>query len=214
MGKIRLGILGGFSGKVGTVIGSSWKSTDYMHALAKHVKNPNTEGQQMQRNRFRTTVNFLTSMLPFIQVGFKQYAKKQTEFNAAVSYTLKNAIAGEYPEYTIDYEKVLVSRGKLAKVYNGQVSVIPGEVKFTWGDNSDERNASADDIAMALVYDSETTESFFTTRGEGRRRGIPTQVINIPARNVGHKIETYLSFMSADGKQVSNSVFLGELIAQ
>lgn len=214
MGKIKQGILGGFSGKVGTVIGSSWKGTDYMHAIAKHVKNPNTEGQQMQRDRFRTTINFLTSMVPFVQVGFKQYAKKQSEFNAAVSYTIKNAITGDYPEYVIDYEKVLVSRGKLAKASGGRASVNPGEVKFTWEENDDERYASADDVAMALVYDSESGESFYTTAGDGRRRGRPTQIINIPARSIGHKIETYLSFVSADGKYVSNSVFLGELTAE
>ena len=30
MGTIKQGILGGFSGKVGTVVGSSWKGISYM----------------------------------------------------------------------------------------------------------------------------------------------------------------------------------------
>lgn len=34
MGTIKQGILGGFSGKVGTVVGSTWKSVHYMRALA------------------------------------------------------------------------------------------------------------------------------------------------------------------------------------
>ena len=33
MGKINQGILGGFSGKVGTVVGGSWKGTAYMRGL-------------------------------------------------------------------------------------------------------------------------------------------------------------------------------------
>ena len=45
MGKINQGILGGFSGKVGTAVGSTWKSINYMRALAISVHNPNTVKQ-------------------------------------------------------------------------------------------------------------------------------------------------------------------------
>ena len=34
MGTINQGILGGFSGKVGTVIGGSWKGITYMRGIA------------------------------------------------------------------------------------------------------------------------------------------------------------------------------------
>ena len=40
MGTIKQGILGGFSGKVGTVIGGSWKGISYMRSQAQSVKNP------------------------------------------------------------------------------------------------------------------------------------------------------------------------------
>ena len=53
MGKIKQGILGGFKGKVGTVIGSSWNGIAYMRGLAQSVKNPNTSGQQTQRGFFK-----------------------------------------------------------------------------------------------------------------------------------------------------------------
>ncbi|MCQ2320632.1 MAG: DUF6266 family protein [Bacteroidales bacterium] len=53
MGTIKQGILGGFSGKVGTVIGSSWKGISYMKGRAQSVKNPKTAAQTMQRNYFK-----------------------------------------------------------------------------------------------------------------------------------------------------------------
>jgi hypothetical protein len=34
MGKIKQGILGGFSGTVATVVGATWKGIDYMCGLA------------------------------------------------------------------------------------------------------------------------------------------------------------------------------------
>lgn len=48
MGKINQGILGGFSGKVGNVIGGNWKGIDYMRVKPASVANPQTEGQVNQ----------------------------------------------------------------------------------------------------------------------------------------------------------------------
>ena len=90
MGTIKQGILGGFSGRVGTVVGSTWKSVHYMRALAVSVNNPNTEKQQSQRNKFSTALNFLKTMTPFVRIGYKNYTKDQSAFNAAMSYILKN----------------------------------------------------------------------------------------------------------------------------
>lgn len=39
MGTIKQGILGGFSGKVGTVVGGTWKGISYMRSIAQNIKN-------------------------------------------------------------------------------------------------------------------------------------------------------------------------------
>lgn len=66
MGTIKQGILGGFSGKVGTVIGSSWKGISYMRGRAQNVKNPQTEKQIEQRSKFALTLDFLKPITPFV----------------------------------------------------------------------------------------------------------------------------------------------------
>ena len=53
MGKIKQGILGGFKGKVGTVIGSSWNGISYMKGRPQSVRNPRTDAQVQQRNYFK-----------------------------------------------------------------------------------------------------------------------------------------------------------------
>ena len=53
MGKIKQGILGGFKGKVGTVIGASWNGSAYMKGLPQSQKDPKTAAQLAQRNFFR-----------------------------------------------------------------------------------------------------------------------------------------------------------------
>lgn len=108
MGTIKQGILGGFSGKVGSVIGGSWKGISYMRSQAQSVKNPQTTGQVNQRTKFAIALAFLKPITEAIRVGFKLYAQKQTAFNAAMSYTLANAISGtSSDDYALDYANAL-----------------------------------------------------------------------------------------------------------
>ena len=69
MGKIKQGILGGFKGKVGTVIGASWNGIAYMRGLPQSIKNPKTAAQQAQRDFFRE-VQDLVGQLSYEQLVF------------------------------------------------------------------------------------------------------------------------------------------------
>ena len=86
MGTIKQGILGGFSGKVGSVVGASWKGIAYMRSLPQSVTNPRTEGQVNQRSKFAVTLGFLQPITTYLRVGYKGYASGKTAFNAAMSY--------------------------------------------------------------------------------------------------------------------------------
>ena len=52
MGTIKKGILGGFSGKVGNVIGSSWKGISYMRSMPQNVTQTRSAAQSAQKERF------------------------------------------------------------------------------------------------------------------------------------------------------------------
>ena len=69
MGKIKQGILGGFKGKVGTVIGSSWNGISYMRGIAQSVKNANTPAQQTQRAFFKEVMG-ISGQLSNEQLAF------------------------------------------------------------------------------------------------------------------------------------------------
>ena len=151
MGTIKQGILGGFSGKVGTVVGSSWKGISYMRGQAQSVKNPRTAKQMAQRDKFSLALSFIRPIQSFIQVGFKTYAQKQSEFNAAMSYTMKNVIKGTYPSFSIDYTKAMVARGSLALPMEIQKQNVSGQISVSWADNSGTANALDTDFAMLLA---------------------------------------------------------------
>ena len=207
MGTIKQGILGGFSGKVGTVVGGSWKGISYMRSQAQSVKNPRTEGQVSQRSKFALTLAFLKPITAYLRTGFKTYAHKQTAFNAAMSYTVKNAISGDYPDYLLDYSKVLVSRGTLTPADNAAVAASAGKLTFSWDDNSGTGEALATDLAMPLVFNSDKGIAVFNTAAATRAEG--TTGVNVPADWSGDTVELYLGFVSADGKTVANSIYIG-----
>ncbi len=210
MGKINQGILGGFSGKVGNVIGGNWKGIDYMRVKPASVANPQTEGQVDQRTKFSTVLQFLQPLKDFIKVGYKSYAIKMTQFNSAMSYILKNAVTGDYPDYTIDYANALISRGSLASVLNGTAaSSASGVVEFTWNDNSSEGNAQATDKAMIVTYNQSKGEAIFVTAGAARSAG--TQTLTVPDDFSGDSVECFIAFISEDGLSVSNSKYVGSI---
>jgi hypothetical protein len=207
MGKINQGILGGVSGKIGNVVGGSWKGIDYLRIMPASVANPKTPAQVDQRSKFVTVLKFLQSITPFLRVGYKTQAIKMTQFNAAMSDTLKNSVTGTYPNYVIDYGNVLLSKGSLPNVLNpSAASVIPGNnIAVSWTDNSGMGDATATDKAMVVVYCPDLNDATYITEG-GSSRDSETHTIAVPSSYVGKDVEVYISMISEDGSKISDSL--------
>lgn len=210
MGKINLGILGSFSGKVGNVVGGNWKGISYMRAKATSASNPRTDGQVNQRTKFALVLAILKPITGFLRVGYKKYAIKQTAFNAAMSYILNNAVTGSSSaDYSIDLSKVLVSRGNLTGVANAQSTSANGVVILTWDDNFGSGTATHTDKALIVVLNPTRAESLFDAGGN--QRVLVTEDISVQANWVDENVYVFPSFITADGKEVANSVYLGSV---
>ncbi|MGY5846585.1 DUF6266 family protein [Salegentibacter sp. HM20] len=207
MGIIRQGVLGGISGKIGNIVGASWKGINYLRIKPASLANPRTPLQVNQRNKFQAVLEFLQPNLGFLKVGFKYLANKQSAFNAAMSYTLNNAITGIAPNFSVDYAQALVSRGNLPGVLNGAANFsASGQIGFSWDDNTG-GEAVATDRAMLLVYNPAKKESTYTVEGVGR--SAEAETLAIPGSYAGDTVHVYMAFVSEDGTKVSNSAYLG-----
>lgn len=206
MGTIKQGILGGFSGRVGTVVGGTWKSVHYMRALAINIKDARTDKQLCQRGRFREVVNFLKIITPFIRIGYRNYEQGKSAYNAATSYLLKYAVTGCGEEAALDFEKVRVSRGSLTPALDAAVAVESGKASFSWTDNSDTGDALATDQAMVLVYNKDRQEVVYNVAAG--TRGDATAELTLPTGWDSEALAVYLGFCSEDGERVANSVCL------
>jgi len=212
MGKISQGVLGGFSGNVGNVVGGSWKGIDYMRIKPASVANPRTAGQVGQRSKFSIVLNFLQPMTEFLRVGFKLYAIKMTQFNSAMSYNLNHAVSGTYPNFVIDYASSLVSRGQLIGAIGATAtSTTAGVVDFTWTDNSGagKSKAKSTDKALLLIYND--TKGIAIYDLEGASRDSAGQTLAMPADFTGDNVEAFIGFISENRTEVADSVYIGSV---
>ncbi|MBS1495641.1 MAG: hypothetical protein JSU03_01745 [Bacteroidetes bacterium] len=207
MGTFNKGILGGFSGKVGTVIGGNWKGIDYMRSKGNKRNLAPTQAQQAQQLKFGLCVRFVQSMSGLVETSFHNFAVKKTGINSALSYTLKNAVTGTFPTFSIDYSNALVSRGDLPNVLAPSIVMGAGSMlNYAWTDNSGVGIAKATDKAILVAYCPSLNQCIYTT-GSATRNTL-TDSLNLTAFS-GKQVETYIGFISADGFNVASSIYTG-----
>lgn len=208
MGTFQKGILGPFSGKVGTVIGGTWKGIDYMRSKSSRRNFVPSQKQLEQQMKFALMMRFLQPMSALLEITFNDYAVKQTGVNSAFSYNFKNAIAGSYPSFSINYTEVLISRGTLPNVLGPAVTSGAGSiVTFSWSDNSGVSTAKATDQAVLVAYCPAMQQSIF---GGGEMRSALTADLNLLSFT-GQVVETYIGFMSDDQKNIAISIYTGQV---
>src|SRR5450432_2498888 len=94
MGTFKKGIMGGFNGKVGSVVGSSWRGKTVMKSLPKDKKGGFSDSQKQQQAKFALIVKFLQPLSDFMNLAYKKVASKMSGFNKVLSDNLKDAITG------------------------------------------------------------------------------------------------------------------------
>ena len=208
MGIIKQGILGGFSGKVGNVVGASWKGIDYIRSLPSSVRNPRTPRQVKQRTKFSLVQGFLTSMTPFIRIGFKNYTGQHSAVNAAMSYNLQNGVKGEDDNFELDYPNLLVSRGELFSTTLALATVDGNNITVEW-ETIIANDAKEKDEVYVVLFNKSKGVSIYNSERIYRMAGETN--FDIPALWDGDTVECYVAFKALDGKAMSNSKYAGNV---
>lgn len=151
MGKIKKGILGGFIGKVGTVVGSVWKGIDYMRSLATSVSNPKTKSQVTVRSNFSTIARIMASANTLLKESNWRLAKKQSAFNAAVRINYENAIVND----AVDMGKLAFgefSRKELTNLHTAfENDGYNFSLKLNWVNDADNIASFPDDMVAVVI---------------------------------------------------------------
>ena len=211
MGTIKKGILGGFSGKVGTVIGASWKGIDYMRSLPKKSSKPPTQLQLDVRARMALAMGFLNPVLPLIRVGYQSYnGDGTTPINTAVAELIKGGITGTSPNFVVDFDKVSYSKGELSGPWTPEIeTTVAGELTFNWAAQPVSPVAQPTDQLTLVVYNPAKDKYVFLSNAAVR--SALTVDLLLPLDFSGDTVHSYMFFVSQDGKQVSSTFYAGEM---
>jgi hypothetical protein len=211
MGKYKKGILGAFSGKIGTVVGSSWKGIEYMRSLPKPTTKSPSDQQMIQRAKFALVSGFFRPASTLINLGYQSLAQGKSGYNVATGDFIEDAIIGSYPNFDIDYSKVLFSKGILTGAYGITAVPEPSTVKVSWADNSDSGTAKATDKIVILVYNASKGQ-FVYNINNGATRNAEEDTLAMPAEFSGDTVEVWIAFMTPDKKIFSTSIHAGQVL--
>ena len=201
------------SGTLGDSVWVNRQGINYKRSKPTHVNNPKSPAQLNHRARFTTMIKFLQPLKNFLRVGFESQTGNMSAFNAAMSCNLKTAIVGTYPEYRIDYSKVILSRGKLPGALHPKVKITSsGEIEFTWDNNSNVPYAMADDKVMLVVYNPEKQQAI--TIQEGNLRIIGSHSIKLPSSFAGDEVQCFIAFQNLQQSEVSESQYVGGIMVE
>ena len=202
MGKIKQGILGGFKGKVGTVIGSSWNGIAYMRGLTQSVKNPKTAGQTTQRGFFREVLDI---------VG--QLSREQLAFlfpTAPSGMTRHNALVKQLTAVAaVDGDTKSVDLGNINSLGNAATADLP-EVAITaagenltvaWDGDSDFRAEHGDEYPVIFVANV-TKKKVYLVPSTAAIGTTGAQSFNVGLAAYGETTDTFSGFMLATGSKI------------
>ncbi|MBP5528351.1 MAG: hypothetical protein J6X79_07880 [Bacteroidales bacterium] len=212
---MRMGILDGFIGKVGTVIGSFWKGKKLMRGYNEFPSNPKTPSQKLQRAKFALLGVMGGALLKALQIGLRSYADKRvsTEVGEFVRLNLGN-VSGTVNHLEVDYEELILSKGGLTPVSLGEANFSTPKrvgVPIENGYINDKVN-SANDKVYLVVYNTTLQQAMIsdgsTTRSDSEVK------LDVPGNWQGDYVEVWAFVKAADNtphdpEAVSTTIYAG-----
>lgn len=210
MGRLNRGPNGPFSGKAGSVIGSSWRDIYYIKGLQKKSTKARSPLQIEQQDRFGFAVKFLSPVKNVVDMGFSNVNPGgATGFNMAISYLLQNSIKGTHPDFAIHYPSVMFAKGKLALPENVTMELNGLNLKLSWSIDKDNKHSYMDDTIELLIHSPKCKDFQISTEGIKRKQEFTE--LDLDPYYKGDTVHVYLYLVDRDRKKWSNSLYAGAL---
>lgn len=203
MARLTQGILGGVLGKVGNVVGSSWKGIPVIKAMPLSVANPRTAGQLLQRGKMS---NIVAYSLPFLASIIKplndRFAQRASGWNDFVRRNI-HLFEDKRPDPISD---LIISTGKMIAP---TVSVTaggdgPGSFIVTASVSGVDPFGLPTDKIYILAVNRETLE-VRTANTATRAQPSDGTILLSGFATPGDDVDFYVAFRRVDGTVVSNT---------
>lgn len=210
MAKFNKGILGPLSGKIGPVIGSSWKGVTYLKTVTKNpINRVPTPAQQAHYRKFVFLTRWLRPLHPYLMIGFRNLAAETTEINAAFSHNFKAALIGSGDNLQLDYQSVRICRGDLKGIYQPNLILLnENTIQVSWQNIEGPLSQYNDQLILVVYNDELSIADGFTG---GVKRSAKTCTFIFDQRLVGKPFHVFVGLIAMNGREISESQYLGRM---
>jgi hypothetical protein len=202
MSRFKSTTFGKISGKHGTAVAALRKDGLNILKVFRIASNPDTLGQKNQRGKFGFVVRELNCMRSVFTITFNgQYG-----INRAVSKAMKTALTGEYPDFNIDYSKLIISEGTLNKTPQVSLEQVEGNtVKIVWNAEKLLGRNRADNVN--LVFLNQTSKSVIMKQNVALS-GAGSAEVDLPLNWMDKELHSWIYFTSPIGTIYSTSQYI------
>jgi hypothetical protein len=208
MAIAKNGLFGSHTGKVGNLVYYELNGKNVVREIGKTTK-PSTEKQLKVQMETDLISSFFSKVLPFIKVGFS-VARLGTALNAhniGMKQPRELIIKGLYPNLELAFDQIILSTGTLTPAVEPEVTAVAEGLRFSWHTDPQMEWSASSDQVMMLAYFPEEKIIAYQLFGSSRLSG--TDVLDIPETLQDKYMETYISFVAADRKELANSTYMG-----
>ena len=202
MAKQSNGILDGYRGTIGTVIGYQWRGRWCLRARPRQVHNPRTEAQQEHRRLFRDMVQLAGKMRQALHYGLQlaSLEEQMTECNLFVKMNKER-----FTPQGVDYSALEISCGPVAPVaFTSAVVDEDNVLRTTFEKNPLHLRADGDDRVRVYAFCPALMEGRLSTPVFRRDRQLS---MALPDEWAGLEVHFY-AFVQDWKKQTSQTIYL------
>lgn len=201
MAKIYNSVLGMISGKHGSAVAVvANDGTNYIRMHNPKPRNPRSEKQVTQRNKFAYTNYVLAPFHNLFKVTIGSGG-----LSMGRSHAFKNAISGNHPNYSIDYDKLMISFGALDAQDDVTTVIEYGKMSLSW-EFTEAINSKKDDQMNVVIFDEKSRKIIH--KDDVAFRSEDNAIVDIPQAWSGLKVHCWVYLKQ--GSSRSDSVYLGE----
>jgi Family of unknown function (DUF6266) len=214
MAKAPDGIMGGFSGNVGTVCGRKYRGQNVMSS--KRTTNKKKKGikaqlaaRTAQQKNLALISSFLAKFSESIEIGFQSSRPTSSAMNRAMKYNMEHAWTDSEEGKCLSLPDLVLSDGKRESAWADQLVFEEGKkVVVSWElPETVDRKIIGNDVLHLIFYFVEPNLDFHYC-GKTVRSDL-NDVRVFRGEIAGSTVHGWMFFVSPDGKETTESEYLG-----
>lgn len=174
--------------------------------ITRKAKKPQRK-QSVQSEKQLKAITFVKALKLLLFITYRFTCEKGSYYSCAMKHVM-HWISGTPPNLVIDYRRVLVASGNRFNTERAVAKPVGETILFKWENDLIPKDYATDKTIL-VAYCEALNKCIFTTMGPPR--AACKAKLEVAAFR-GQAVHTWLSFISADGMHVADSIYTGRLI--